>query len=38
MSVRTRMFIVPQWGLGKSLDSYSPLGNCLVSDLCTVSA
>jgi 2-keto-4-pentenoate hydratase/2-oxohepta-3-ene-1,7-dioic acid hydratase in catechol pathway len=31
VSARTRMFAVPQWGLGKSFDTWLPLGPCLVS-------
>lgn len=31
VSARKRMFAVPQWGLGKSFDTYFPLGPCLVS-------
>ncbi|CAO1613271.1 unnamed protein product [Parajaminaea phylloscopi] len=31
VSSRKRMFAVPQWGLGKSFDSFLPIGPCLVS-------
>lgn len=31
VSARTRMFAVPQWGLGKSFDGWLPIGPCLVS-------
>lgn len=31
VSARTRMFAVPQWGLGKSFDTFLPLGPCIVS-------
>ena len=31
VSARTRMFAVPQWGLGKSFDTFLPIGPCLVS-------
>lgn len=30
VSSRKRMFAVPQWGLGKSFDTFLPLGPCLV--------
>lgn len=30
VSARQRMFAVPQWGLGKSFDTYLPLGPCIV--------
>lgn len=31
VSSRKRMFAVPQWGLGKSFDTFLPLGPCIVS-------
>jgi 2-keto-4-pentenoate hydratase/2-oxohepta-3-ene-1,7-dioic acid hydratase in catechol pathway len=31
VSSRTRMFAVPQWGLGKSFDTFLPLGPCIIS-------
>lgn len=31
VSARTRMFAVPQWGLGKSFDGWLPIGPTLVS-------
>lgn len=31
VSSRKRMFSVPQWGLGKSFDTFLPIGPCLVS-------
>lgn len=31
VSARQRMFAVPQWGLGKSFDTYLPLGPCIVN-------
>lgn len=31
VSSRKRMFAVPQWGLGKSFDTFLPLGPCIIS-------